>query len=121
MQIEKSNIMETEKSKKLEDIKKLTFQYFNTLKPANDKTELYIVQIKLFSYFELGCIITDMLKLCVLALDQDAHKISESNKNSAINVSLILETVLQLFPMDEFELLTEINHVLVSDSPSSNE
>lgn len=113
--------METEKSKKLEDIKKLAFQYFNTLKPVNDKKKLYTAQIKFLNYYELGCVINDMLKLCVLALDQDAHKISESNKNSAINVSLLLETVLQLFPMDEFEFLTEINHVLVSDSPGSNE
>lgn len=114
-------IMETEKTKKLEDIKKLIFQYFNTIKPVNDKTKLYTAQIKLLNYYELGCVITNMLKLCVLALDQDAHTISESNKNSAINVSLILEIALQLFPMDELELLSKINELSIADSHNVNE
>lgn len=49
-----------------------------------------------------------MLKMCVLALDQDAHKISETGKDTSINVGLVLEVVLQMFPIDEFELLSEI-------------
>lgn len=59
-----------------------------------------------------------MLKLCVMALDQEKHKISEEDENSSINVGLILETALQLFPIDEFELLSEINEVLIADSQS---
>ncbi|MCV2486254.1 hypothetical protein OD917_15055 [Flavobacterium sp. SH_e] len=55
-----------------------------------------------------GCVVTDMLKLCILALEQDALKISETNKSKSINVDLILDTVLQLISMDEFEFLSEM-------------
>lgn len=52
-----------------------------------------------------------MLKLCIFAPDQETHKITETNKNSSINVGLILETILQLFPMNELELLDKINEL----------
>ena len=92
--------METNEIKKWENLKKLIFPYFSTLKSVNDK--------KLSNHYELGCVINNMLKMCVLALDQDAHKISETGKDTSINVGLVLEVVLQMFPMDEFELLSEI-------------
>ncbi|KFF08188.1 hypothetical protein [Flavobacterium hydatis] len=100
--------METNETKTLENLKRLIALHFRTLKPANDKSKAYIAQIKFVNYFELGCVITDMLKLCILALDEETHKLSEKNKNEAINVSLILETVLHMFPLDEFEFLSDV-------------
>lgn len=100
--------METNEIKKLENLKKLIFPYFSTLKSVNDKKGAYTAKIELSNHYELGCVITNMLKMCVLALDQDAHKISETGKDTSINVGLVLEVVLQMFPMDEFELLSEI-------------
>ncbi|WP_428232119.1 hypothetical protein [Flavobacterium sp.] len=113
--------METNEIKNLNNLRKLIAPYFNTLKPANDTTEIYTAQIKLVNYYELGCVITNMIKLCVLALEQDAHKISGTGKNPSINVALILEIALQMFPMDEFELLSEINEMLISDPHSVDE
>jgi len=55
----------------------------------------------------------------ILAVDHEAHIISDRNKNSSINVSLILETALQMFPLDEFELLSELNEILIADSESN--
>ncbi|MFC4747229.1 hypothetical protein [Flavobacterium branchiicola] len=92
--------------KNLEYIQKLSAQYLNKLKPTVGKT--YNTEIKVLNYAELGCVITEMLKLCILALDP------ENDKKSAINVALVLEQVLQLFPSDEFELLDIINEHLVS-------
>ena len=69
-----------------------------TLAPAeaNNESQTYTAQINVLNYFELGCIISDMIKLCILALDHDMHNVGEKKKQS-INVSLILVTVLQLF------------------------
>ena len=103
--------METNETDTLARLKKLTALYFRTLQPANDQQETYIAQIKFLNYFELGCVITDMIKLCILALDHDMHKIEEK-KNQSINVSLILETVLQLFPLDEMEFLSCIGEMV---------
>lgn len=101
--------------KNLEDLKNLTAGFLNTLNPASDKKDIYTAEIKFLNYYELGCVITNMLKLCILAIDQEAHKITETNKNSSINVGLILEVAHQLFPMDEFELLSTISQKVNSD------
>nr|WP_073488971.1 hypothetical protein [Flavobacterium sp. fv08] len=111
--------METNEIKNLEQLHKLTARYFSTLKPADDKTENNVAQIKFSNYFELGCVITNMLKMCILTLDQQADKISETNKNP-VNVSLILETVLEMFPLDEFEFLSEISEMLIEKSNNIN-
>ena len=57
-----------------------------------------------------------MLKLCILALDSEAQEISKRIKNPSVDVALILEVVLQLFPVDEFELLSEINELFIANS-----
>lgn len=108
--------MEINEIKDLENLKRLADGYLNTLKPTNDKRGLYRAEIAVMNYSELGCIITNMLKLCILALNQEECKISETVKKSSIDVGLVLEVALQLFPNDEFELLSEINEVLVSNN-----
>lgn len=94
----------------------MILKYFNTLNPDNDEPEFYTTQIKI-SYYELGCIITNMIKMCVLALDHDEHIKSDTNKNP-VNVSLVLDMVLEMFPLNEFELLGEISEMIVGDSKS---
>ncbi|MBS7230057.1 hypothetical protein KHA90_03385 [Flavobacterium psychroterrae] len=106
--------METNETQKLENLKKLIAPYFNHSKSNNDNSEVYTAQINI-SYYELGCVITNMLKMCVMTLDNDGHIKSSTNKNP-INVSLILEMVLEMFPLNEFELLGEINQMVIGDN-----
>lgn len=113
--------MEINEIEKMENLRKLTASYFSTLKPCGHKKGNYAAQIKLANYSELGCVITEILKLCIVALDHDAHKTSYTIKNSPINVSLILEMVLELFPSDEFEVLDEINKMFIADPESIND
>ncbi|MBS7229925.1 hypothetical protein KHA90_02715 [Flavobacterium psychroterrae] len=102
--------MEINEIKKLQHLRKILSSYFNTLQTVSDKAEVDETQIKKVDYYELGCLITNMLKMCVLALEQDA------NKSQLINVSLILEMIIEMFPLDEFELLGELNQMLITDS-----
>lgn len=111
--------MKINETKNLDNLKRLADGYLNTLKPNNDKNGFYTAEIKVMNYSELGCIITNMLKLCILALNQDEYEISETVKQPAIDVGLVLEVALQLFPNDEFDLLSEINQVLVSNDVES--
>lgn len=104
--------METNEMETLERLKKLAAIHFRTLKPANSESKNYIAQIEVLNYLELGCVITDMLKLCILALDHDMHNVPEK-KNQAINVGLVLETVLQMFPLSEMEFLSCIGEIVV--------
>lgn len=113
--------MKTNEIKKLVRLKKLTAKYCNTLTRSADKGGTHTAQIKVLNYYELGCTITEIIKLCIVALEQDAHQTSTTIKYSPINVALVLEMVLEMFPLDEFELITEINEVLTGDTFSSNE
>ncbi|MBS7256021.1 hypothetical protein [Flavobacterium branchiicola] len=103
--------METNETKNLDRLKELTALYFTMLKPAEDNSQKQIAQIKVLNYFELGCLITDMIKLCILALDNDMHNVQEKKKDS-IDVSLVLETVLSIFPLDEMEFLGYVGEVV---------
>ncbi|WP_417941382.1 hypothetical protein [Flavobacterium sp. RS13.1] len=79
---------ETNETEKLQKLQKLTAQYFTTLKPTNEANS-YSAQFKAVNYLELGCIITDLLKLRILALDNDMHNFSKKDKSATINVSLV--------------------------------
>lgn len=72
--------METNETEALQKLRKLTAQYFTTLQPTN-KANSYTAQFKVVNYLELGCLITDLLKLCVLALDHDMHKLKRRKTN----------------------------------------
>lgn len=80
----------------------------NILKPTKAKNSK--AEIKVLNYSELGCVITNLLRLCVLALEYD------HNEKSSLDIGLILEQALNLFPSDEMELLDIIKEVLVEDS-----
>ncbi|WP_286971990.1 hypothetical protein [Flavobacterium sp. UBA4854] len=95
------------KAAEIEYLKKQSAQYLNILKTA-DKG--YNAEIKVLNYSELGCVITNMLKLCILALEQD------NGKKLSIDVGLVLEQALQLFPTDEMELLDIINEMQIKES-----
>ena len=107
MSMEKSEFENEEK------FKKLMRYYFKTLKSANKETEHYVAKVRFSSYYELGCAINEMLKLCILGVDNDVHKISETDIRTTINLSLILEVVQQLFPLDAFEFLDEIDDMFL--------
>ena len=107
--------MEPNEIQNLERLKNLYLLYFQSVNPRDNKTKTNVAEIKFANYFELGCVITDMLKLCVLSLDNDSSNISEINKSKSVNVSLILEIVLDMFPLHEFEFLSEMNRVFSED------
>lgn len=108
--------MKTDEIEALETIKRLTDMCLHTLKPAEDKSGLYTVEIRVFDYLELASVIRSLIKLCIVALDQDSAEVPVTIKNQSIDVGLILGIALQLFPIDEFELLNEISILFPADS-----
>ena len=112
--------MEINEIKNLENIRKLSVRYFKTLKPVTHKTDMYAAEIRVLNYCELACVISNILKLCILSLDQEAPEISETVNNPSINVGIVLEIVAQLLPLEEIEFLDEINQMLITDSQNVN-
>jgi len=107
--------MKTDEIEKMEEIRRLTKICLRTLKPAGDKNGLYRTEIRVFDYLELAAIVRNLMKLCIVAVDQDAAEIPCTIKSRTIDVGLILGVALQLFPIDEFELLNEINTLFPAD------
>ncbi|MFV8327293.1 hypothetical protein [Flavobacterium sp. ZS1P14] len=112
--------METDEIKKADNIIKSSARYFKTLKPVRHKSAMYVAEIRVLNYCELAYAISNMLKLCILALDQEAPEISETVKNPSINVAVVLEIVAQLLPLDGIELLDEMHQIFISDSQDLN-
>ena len=108
--------METNEIKNLETIKRLTVSCLSTLKPVEDKSGIHTAEIRVDDYYELASVIRNLLKLCIVALDQDGTEVPNTIKNQSIDVGLILGIALQLFPIDEFELLNEISILFPADS-----
>jgi hypothetical protein len=101
--------MEIDEIEKLETIKRLTSDCLNTLRPVDNKNEIHSAEIKVYDYYELASVIRNLMKLCIVALDHDGAKVPDTIENKSIDVGLILGIALQLFPVDEFELLNEIS------------
>lgn len=96
---------------KLERIGMLSERLLNTLKPADDKRGMYNAEIRIYDYYELVSIIRNLMKLCIIALDNDSAEVPPTVLNQNIDVGLILGVALQLFPIDEFELINEISYL----------
>jgi hypothetical protein len=107
--------MKTDENINEEQIRELVNRYFKTLKSIDDKTEFDIAQIRMEGYSELSYTIFNMLKLCILALDQEAPRISRTVKNPSVDVGVVLKIVAQLLPMDEIEFLDEIKDLVMED------
>ncbi|PJJ10697.1 hypothetical protein CLU83_4153 [Flavobacterium sp. 1] len=101
--------METDEIEKLETIKRLTSSCLSTLRPVDNKNRIHSAEIKVYDYYELASVIRNLMKLCVVALDHDGAEVPVTIENRSIDVGLILGIALQLFPIDEFELLNEIS------------
>lgn len=108
--------MEKDEIKNIETIKRLSASCFNTLKRVEDKNNIKSAEIRFHDYYELASVIRNLMKLCIVALDQDTAEVPTTIKNQSIDVGLILGIALQLFPIDEFELLSEISILFPTDS-----
>lgn len=113
--------MDADEIKKLETIKTLSSRLLNTLKPVDDKRGMYSAKIRIYDYYELVSIIRNLMKLCIIALDQDSAEVPPTVENQSIDIGLILGIALQLFPVDEFELINEISYLYSKNDSQENE
>jgi hypothetical protein len=113
--------MEKDEIEKVETIKRLTTYCLRTLKPTADKSGIHTVEIRVYDYYELAAVIRNLMKLCIVALDEDGAEVPITIKNQSIDVGLILGIALQLFPIDEFDLLNEISLLFPAGSRNEDE
>ncbi|MDN3671781.1 hypothetical protein QWY99_01700 [Flavobacterium branchiarum] len=112
--------MEVQKNVNSNEFRQLIARYFTTIKPLNGKMDSYTAEIKVLNYCELSSVITNMLKLCTLALDHETPEISNMPRDSSIDIALILKVVTQLLPLEEIEFLDEINKMFITNPNSTD-
>ncbi|MNQ60875.1 hypothetical protein D3C85_751750 [compost metagenome] len=113
--------MKTDEIEKMETIKRLTSSCLNTLRPVDNKNRMHTAEIKVYDYYELASVIRNLMRLCIVALDHDGAELPITIENRSIDVGLILGIALQLFPIDEFELLNEISILFPVNSRNEDE
>jgi hypothetical protein len=85
------------------------FKYFTKLKPDPKNEELFVMELKVSGYNEVNSMLADILKVSILALENDPPYVSRTIQNPEINVMGLLEIAVQLLPHGEIELLDEVH------------
>lgn len=98
--------------KTLEYLKCFSKKHFRKLKPCRQAKGWYTVEVRVLSYFDAFAIAHNLIKICLMTLENDAPEISNAIPNTRIDSRDLLEIALQLMPIDEIEMLDEI-HKLV--------
>jgi hypothetical protein len=106
-------ILDAKDIKNLDDIRETAAIYFRMLKPHTKKEAVYTAKISVIGYADALHIAADLLKLCMLANENEGECESAVLRNKHINTNAIIELALQLLPTQEAEfldLLHELHH-----------
>ena len=67
-----------------------------------------VAQVGFSDYCGLMFVIADLLRLCVMATENDIENVPNSLVRRNVDVACILELALGLLPVDEMEVLDEV-------------
>jgi hypothetical protein len=104
--------------KSLIDIKQMIPIYFRMLEPHAKKEAVYTAKISVIGYADALGIAADLLKLCMLANENDSECESAVLRSKHINTNAIIELALQLLPTQEAEFL-DLLHQLHHQKPTA--
>lgn len=96
----------------LERILSLASNNFNKLKASSHKNGGYSVKINVVNYSESLFLVSDIIKMCMLTLEAEEPVHYSSVMKQNINISSVLEVALQFLPLEEAEVLDELQVLL---------
>lgn len=85
--------------------------HFKLLKPYSDRKGIYKVELPTKGYLDTAFMISNLLKVCILALYVDEYP-NRSIPQPGHNVQEVLKYILELIPLEEMELLDEIRKMM---------
>jgi len=100
----------------LDRLKELKEQHYDTLKPYIPEKGLYQVNLVTEGYLETSFMITNLLKVCIMALEGE-HLPSRNVPSPEHNVREVLGYVLDMVPIEEMEFLDKVGALIASISP----
>ncbi|MFV8343582.1 hypothetical protein [Flavobacterium sp. XS2P39] len=99
--------METNGIKKIQELQEMVNTHFTKLKPNEKEKNTCTVSFTVYDYSHLMFIISDLMKLCIYATEDEFGLDSCSVVSSKINIAQILEIAIELLPIDEAEFLDQ--------------
>jgi len=97
--------METNNSKTKQELHELVSALFTTITPSKQKKDLYTVSFTVYDYSHLILIVSDLISLCVRAIEDESERGSDAKGNSKVNIAQILNIANELLPIDEAAFL----------------
>ncbi len=97
-------------------ITSLSEKDFPTLKPYYIKKGLYKVGIVTEGYMDTSFMISNMIKVCILALEADVYE-NYAIRDPKFNVKEVLRNILSIIPHEEMELLDVLRGMAPNASP----
>ncbi|MDI5886466.1 hypothetical protein [Flavobacterium yafengii] len=105
--------METTEVKNTKELQELANELFTTLKPAKHEKD-FTVSFTVYDYKHLMFIISDLMKLCVSAIEDGFD--SDTVVFSKIHITHILEIAIELLPIDEAEFLDKSRELFLKEN-----
>ncbi|UGU15394.1 hypothetical protein LS482_17140 [Sinomicrobium kalidii] len=91
-----------------DELQRMGPSHFEKLKYNPVGSDDFTVEIPQMGYLKLMCTISDLLKLCIVATDEDGYVNSSYVTNLNASVNHTLELILQLLPIHEAAFLDEV-------------
>ena len=85
---------------------------FTRLQAHGSKSDVMIAQVGFSDYCDLMFVIADLLRLCIMATENDIENVPNSLVRRNVDVACILELALGLLPVDEMEVLDEVRKMM---------
>ena len=104
---------------KIEQLRAQADWLMTTLAAHPKKEDIWQITVNFSSYSSLYSTVSDLMKLCTVALLTEAPYVSPLVGNPNIDLASIMELALQLLPKGEPEFLDEVRAVLGEESHSS--
>lgn len=99
-----------------EPLRELAEKHFTLLERESPKHKRDTLGIRLSGYADVGYLINDIVKVCILALgDGETHSPRIPQPES--NVSGVLMLLLDLLPFEEFDLLDKLRESILDPQP----
>ena len=98
-------------AEKFNKIEGMARNHFTLLEPYENRKGFYKITLATDGYLETSFMISNLLKVCILALYTDGSP-GKSIPQPTHNVQEVLKYILELIPLEEMELLDELRDML---------
>ncbi|WP_268847897.1 hypothetical protein [Flavobacterium aestivum] len=103
--------MVTNNIKTKQKLHELVSALYTTFPPDKQKKNLYAVSFTVYDYSHLILIVSDLISLCLSAINDESECGSSSKAKSKVNIAQILNIAIELLPVDEDAFLEKSQEI----------